>query len=109
MAAHVWRCGVSAPDFAAILGGAIYYSIDTDCWMVDPAAKVPEACPHSLAGEECPDCPSIATLLAYGWNVARCVPTIGFGSEGYVNAVGEGTCFRPIELLDALRTIEVAP
>jgi len=97
---------VNAPDFAAIID-------DWDSLRPEDllAAKVPEACQHiaeweRVPGEKdpCPDCPTIATLLAYGWNVAtaehRLVPSHSGMTRGL--ALGANA------MIDALRTVEVA-
>ena len=115
---------MTAPDFAAILTHALYNRapVQTDPYVADAlatlAARVPEACQtcggsggvgpewytHNI-GDPCPDCPTIGTLLAYGWNVAT---ARGENPRFRDDCVwtSEDTCHTMVlDLLAALRTI----
>jgi len=121
---------VSAPDFAAIAddrstiaAGILAAKVPAACQTCDGTGQtdpVCESCGCLAPGEptcancggfrtmcrfDCPDCPTIGSLLAYGFNVATAAPAEPASSSEYSSAAAWG--FN--ECLDALRAIEVTP
>lgn len=116
---------MTTPDFAAILALAIAeYEWRNSSWQAAAAlaAKVPEACPdchgdghiHDGIGPSWMPCshphaPTIGTLLVWGWNVATARPEQPRRSDDIVWTSENCGQINVIDLLNALRTVEVQP